>query len=206
MRLVPTLAALSAALCTDTASAGLIGTDLTLSALQQASPGTPVFESSFPRVARVMADQVEFPDVASLFNPNDPRPPGFGSLVNTWIDAGDDFIAIDFFQAGSGSFASGFENTYVFQFDSAALATIVGARIDDSVTTLGLDDADVRFEGNRLFINVESLPFTPTSFARIHLDVIGGPQPVPEPGALALVMLGAAVALAQRRRRNDRLS
>jgi hypothetical protein len=173
MRLVPTLAALSAALCTATASAGLIGTDLTLSALQQASPGTPVFESSFPRVARVMADQVEFPDVASLFNP---------------------------------SFASGFENTYVFQFDSAALATIVGARIDDSVTTLGLDDADVRFEGNRLFINVESLPFTPTSFARIHLDVIGGPQPVPEPGALALVMLGAAVALAQRRRRNDRLS
>jgi len=200
MRFVPLLAAASAALCTFSASAGLIGTDLTLSALQQASPGTTVFESSFPRVARVLSDQVEFPDVASLFNPNDPKPPGFGSLVNTWIDAGNDFIEIDFFQAGSGTFASGHQNTYVFQFDSAALATIVGASIDDSVTTLGLDDTDVRFEGNRLFVNVESLSFTPSSFARIHLDVVGGPQPVPEPAGLPLVVLGGAAALAVRRR------
>ncbi len=183
------------------AHAGLIGTELTLSTLLQATPADASFESSFPRVALVSASTVEFPNVASLFNPNDPKPPNFGSLVNTWIDAGDDYIEIDFHQAGSGHFVSAYQNTYVFQFDSAALATIVGAHLDDTMTTLGLSDADVTFSGNRLFVNVESLAFNAASFVRINLDVVGGPATqVPEPTALTLLPLALFAALAARRR------
>ncbi len=175
------------------AIAGLVGTDLTLSTLQQVTATSAQFTSSFPRVARVSASSVEFPDVTSLFNPGDPRPPGFGALVNTSIDAGDDYIEIDFLRAGSGQFASAFENTYIFQFDSTALATITGATIDASRTTLGLAANDVRFLGNRLFVNVESLNFNPTSFARINLRVVGGPTAVPEPGTLPLMFAAVGV-------------
>ena len=177
------------------AIAGLVGTDLSLSTLGQLTPTSQQFTSSFPRIARVDQTTVEFPDVSSLFNPNDPKPPTFGSLVNTWIDAGDNYIEIDFDSAGSGVFASAFQNTYIFLFSSQALATITGATINTSVTTLGLSQSDVQFAGNRLFVNVEGLPFNPASFARIDLVVEGGPPPVPEPGSLALLAIGVTTVL-----------
>lgn len=197
-----------AALCVGWASqstAGLIGTDLTLSGLNQLTSTSQAFTSSFPRVARVTEGIVEFPDVASLFNPNDPKPPGWGALVNTSIDAGDDYIQIDFENAGSGVFASGFENTYVFTFDSAALATLVGASIDRSVTTLALSDSDLRFGGNQLFVNVESLRFNTASFVRIDLDVVGGPTtPVSAPGSTALLAISLLpLGLLRHRRRGS---
>ena len=65
------------------------------------------------------------------------------------------------------------------KFDSSAIVDIVGAEIDSSLTTLGLVPSDISFIGNELFINVESLSFNPTTFARINLVVQGGPTTIP---------------------------
>jgi hypothetical protein len=194
MNFKSSLLALATLFCvSQSAQAGLVGTELTLSSLLQSTALSQQFTSSFPRVATVSATEVEYPNVASLFNPNDPKPPNFGSIVNTWIDAGDNYIEIDFDLVQSGRFASGFENTYVFQFDSIAAATITGASINTAVTTLGLSPSDVRFSGNRLFVNVEGLTFNTSSFARIDLTVEGGPAAVPEPQTSVLVAAGLLV-------------
>jgi hypothetical protein len=168
--------------------AKLIGTELSLRTLAQATSTSTPFVTSFERTVIVSDSLVEYPDVSSLFNPGSEVPPGFASsLVDVAIDVGDDFIEIDFDNSAPFSvFASGFENTYIFKFDSSAIVDIVGAEIDTSLTTLGLVSSDISFIGNELFINDESLSFNPTTFARINLVVEGGPTTVPVPTAIWL--------------------
>jgi len=180
----------AALLLSTSAFAGLTGTELSLRTLAQATSSSTPFTTSFERTV-VVGSTVEYPNVESLFNPATGVPPGFAhSLVNTAIDVGDDYVEIDFDNAGFHTFASGFENTYVFRFDSAAIVDIKGAEIDSAVTTLGLRPSDVRFSGNELFINVESLPFNPSTFARVNLVVQGGPLPIPEPETYAMFLAG----------------
>lgn len=175
------------------ADAGLLGTDLTLSIVAQVTPVSPIAVESFPRIATVSASSVEYPDIASLFDPNSPELPGFArSLVNVAIDVGNDFITLDFDHAGTWSYAAAFKNGYFFEFDSQALATITGATINTQFTTLGLTPSDLIFAGNTLFVNVEGLPFNPNTFARIDLTVEGGPSAVPEPGTAALCLMACA--------------
>ncbi len=175
-----------------TAEAGLIGTQLSLRTLAQATPSSPPFTTSFPNTVTVSATSVEYPDIASLFDPSTGVPPGFArSLVNTAIDVGDNYVEIDFDNSAPFTqFASAFQNTYIFRFDSSAVVRITGAAIDSSVTTLGLDASDVSFIGNELFVNVEGLPFNPSSFARINLVSQADPQPTPLPGSGWLLGVG----------------
>lgn len=181
---------IAALLLNTSAYAGLNGTELSLRTLSQGTPSSTPFITSFERIVTV-GPGVEYPDVASLFNPATGVPPGFAhSLVNTAIDVGNDYIEIDFDNAGSSTFATGFENTYIFRFDSSAIVDIKGAEIDSAVTTLGLQPSDIRFIGNELFINVESLPFDPSTFARVNLVVEGGPLPIPEPETYAMFLAG----------------
>jgi hypothetical protein len=188
------------------AYAGLTGTELSLRTLAQATASGTPFITSFERTV-IVSSAVEYPDVASLFNPATGVPPGFAqSLVNTAINVGNDYIEIDFDNAGFSTFASGFENTYIFRFDSAAIVDIEDAEIDSTVTTLGLQPSDIRFTGNELFINVESLPFNPSTFVRVNLLVEGGPvPPVPEPTTYAMLLAGLAIVgwVGTRRRRYD---
>jgi len=185
-------------------AATLINTELTLSTLAQLTPTSPAYVTSFPRTVTVSATDVEFPDVSSYFNLGSPVPPGFAeSLVNTAIDAQSDYITIGFGDAGSGLFASGFNNTYVFQFDSIFRTAITGITIDPS-TNLGLTTSDVTFDGNKLFVNVESLPFTSNSFARINLDLINQVSAVPEPATWAMMLVGfGAIGGVMRRQRHQ---
>ena len=170
--------------------AGLNGTDLSLQVLYQLSPSSPPIFTSFERSVTV-GSAIEYSGVSSLFNPGSGAPSGSG-LVDVAIDAGNDYIEIDFDNAGSNHFSPAFENTYIFRFDHAAAVSITGAAIDSSVTTLGLEPTDVRFEGNKLFINVEGVTFNPSSFARVNLQVEGGPTlPVPEPSPYAMLLAGA---------------
>ena len=159
------------------AEAELIGTKLSLWTVAQASSASEPVITSFERSVIVDGVIVEFPDVASLFNPSTESIPGFArSLVDIAIDVGDDFIELDFANSAPDTrFASGFKNTYVFKFDSLASVNIIGAEIDATVTTLGLKSSDIRFTGNELFVNVESLTFTPETFARINLLVENSP-------------------------------
>jgi len=170
--------------------AGLNGTELSLQVLFQSTPSSPPIFTSFERTVTV-GPAIEYPDVSSLFNPGSGVPAGYG-LVDVAIDVGNDYIEIDFDNAVSNRFSPAFENTYIFRFDSTAPVSITGATLDSNVTSLGLDASDVRFEGNRLFINVESVPFSPSSFARVNLQVEGGPAlPVPEPAPYAMLLAGA---------------
>ena len=87
----------------------------------------------------------------------------------------------------------------MFTFDNAAMPSIRQALIDRTVTTLGLSDSDVTFSGNTLQVNVESLPFNTSTFARINLTVEGGPSPVPVPAAAWLFGSGLAALVALKR-------
>lgn len=197
------IAAAIATLITSVSShAGLTNTELSLRTLAQATSSSPPITTSFERTVTVSDTLVEFPDVASLFNPGSPVPPGFArGLVNVAIDVGNTFITIDFANTAPFTlFASGFQNTYIFKFDSAAAVDIVGASVDPAVTTLGLAPTDITFSGNELFVNVESLPFNSTTFARINLSVNGGPLPIPEPSSYVLLGLGLGMLWAFRRK------
>ena len=177
-------------------SVSLIGTELSLRTQLQLTPTSELAVSPFPASVIVSETEVEFPDVESLFG-GDPVPPGFGGVANVAIDAGADFLEIDFANSAPDfQFASAFQNTYVFTFDSAIALQITDATIDDSVTTLGLTPDRLDFAGNELFINVQSLTFNPTTFARINLNATA----VPEPSSCAL-LFGVGMAILTRRRR-----
>lgn len=186
------------------ATVSLIGTELGLRAEAQATPTSQLFVTSFPASATVSESSVEFPDVASLFDPTVGVPPGFASsLVDVAIDAGADFLEIDFTNSAPFSlFATGFKNTYVFTFASSIAVNITDAVIDTDLTTLGLTDDRVTFSGNELFVNVQSLPFNTSTFARINLTAEEAVAPIPLPAGLPLMLTGLlSVGLLARRKK-----
>jgi hypothetical protein len=97
----------------------LLGSIVSVSTLAQGAPDSEPLITSFDTSEVVQGDEIEFPDVESLFDPSSPVPPGFArSLVDTSIDFGADFIEIDFDNVTANRFASGFENTYIFEFSN----------------------------------------------------------------------------------------
>ena len=185
----------------------LVGSDLRLRTLAQSTPTSQLFTTSFPAVATVSETTLEFPDVSSLFDPTVGVPPGFAnSLVDVAIDAGEDYLEIDFDNAGSRGYATAFQNTYVFTFADEIALLITEATIDP-ITTIGLTPDRVTFEDNELFVNVQSLSYNPDSFVRINLngvlnpDLDPEPATVPEPGTLAF--LGGTVLLGWVTKRRD---
>lgn len=185
------------------APVSLVGTELKLDLLQQFSPSSPPNTFSATDSAIVSETGVEYPNVND-FGITNTTIPGFPqpqTTVAVAIDAGADFLSIDFDNAGSGVYTPSFENTYIFTFDDVVAPLITSAIIDTSVTTLGLVDSDVRFLGNKLFVNVESLSFNPSTFARIILAAedqsAGGSVPIP--ATLSLLAFGL-IGIGWRRR------
>ena len=163
--------------------AALLGTTLSLETLFQQTLNSVPDTIGFLTTATVVEPGVEFPSLQAL----EVAGGGLGTgLVDVAINAGDNFLEIDFSNAASGTFAPAFFNGYVFTFDNATAVTFTGATIDTSVTTLGLTSSDISFTGNQLSINVEGLSFNTSTFARINLDSVGGPGEVPLPAAVWL--------------------
>jgi PEP-CTERM motif len=191
------------------ASFTLVGSELRLSAEIQRTPTSELLVNRFPVSAIVSESAVEFPTARSLFPPNEF--PGF-SIVNVAIDAGANYLELNYANAGSGIFANTFQNTYVFGFTAPIALQITGVAID-SRTTLGLTPNRVTFAGNELFVNVQGLSFNPNSFARINLEgVMGGSDSdsgtstaVPEPSTMLLAG-GAALMGGLFKRDRDRQS
>lgn len=161
------------------ADASLIGTELRIGAINQVSATSELFLIDFPASAIVSEDTIEFPSADSLFSGFD-RPPG-SYIVDTSINAGGNYIEVDFDNAGNGRFASWYRNAYIFGFTSEALVTITGASVDRSVSNLGVNDSSVYFEGGNLFVDASGLSFNPDTFLRINLEAEIGPDPDPEP-------------------------
>lgn len=189
----------------------LVGSELRLRVDAQAIPTSPLAVTSFPVSAIVSESAVEFPDVASLFDPTAPNPIGFDGLVDVAIDAGADYLEIDFDNAGSRGYATAFQNTYVFTFADAVALQITEATIDP-LTTLGLTPDRVTFVDNELFVNVQSLDFNPSSFARINLSGTLTPSPdpdpvsLPEPSTLAFLAGAALLGIGFTRKGNLQIS
>ncbi len=176
--------------------AALIGTDVMFQSVFQATSTSPEFKLTSLNTVTVKEPGVEFPSLKALqvSNPSGLR------LVDIAINIGDTFIDMNFTNSAPDfRFASGFRNGYKLTFDNAAMPSIRQALIDRTVTTLGLSDSDVTFSGNTLQVNVESLPFNTSTFARINLTVEGGPSPVPVPAAAWLFGSGLAALVALKR-------
>lgn len=166
-----------------TSEAALLGTDLSIESVFQQTSASPIETIGFFTTATVVEPGVEFSSLAATEVINPP----FGlQLVDVAINAGDDFIEIDFDNVTHNRYLPAFLNGCVFTFDSSVLVDITGATIDTSVTTLGLDQSDLTFLGNQLTVNVEGLSFNTSTFARIDLTSVGGPVPVPDPATVWL--------------------
>lgn len=186
----------------------LTGSELRLRGEAQLTPTSERVTNSLPASAIVSESEVEFPNSASLFDPDSPVLPGFARrFVDSSIDVGADFIEIDYGNAGFGRFATGFQNTAVYTFTAPIALQITEAVVDPSTTFPALisEPDRVIFEGNELFINYESLRYTPSSFVRINLETAAAAEPdpvsVPEPSTAFLlagvVMAGMATGLRQ---------
>ena len=181
-------------LLTMPAYAGLNGAEVTLrTVVQDTSSSSPAITSLEKTVT--IGPGIEYPHVANLFNAGaatEARPGVMPNLVDVAINIANDYITIDFANSAPFShFGSGFQNTYVFQFDPDIARSIAAAKIDNSVTTLGLQSSDVRLVGNELLINAENLQFNPSTFARVNLAIEEGPvSPAPEPATYAMMLAG----------------
>lgn len=151
---------------------------LTLYSLYQASPSTPA-EPTYGSRGTNLSGSSEKIFISDLPVENESR-----RFARISLDIGLNFIDIEFSHIGnahitgdtdiSGKYTAGTENTYVIRYDyvdTLADFKIIKAEIDESVTTLGLEPSDIRVEANQIYINLESLAFDTSSFARIKLEV-----------------------------------
>ena len=161
--------AVAMAMATTGDAAGLDGTDLTIDILAQITAMSTPIQAGFTTTA-IVGPSVEFPSLAAL----SAEVPGF-NVIDLAINAGNDFLEIDYDNTGTGYFSDAFFNGYRFTFDSATAATITGATVNESVTTNGLTNSRLSFSGNQLSVNVAGLLFAPDLFGRIDLQVEGGP-------------------------------
>ncbi len=186
------------------ASFTLVGSELKVGLELQSTATSQLFTNSFPASAIVSDSVVEFPSAASLFGN---FAPGFFT-VNAAIDAGADYLKLDYANAGFGTFSNTFKNTYVFTFTAPLALQITNVLIDPS-TTLGLNSDRVTFDGNQLFVNVSGLPYNPNSVARINLSGTTATEPnsaaVPEPATmLGIALAGGGLAYCKRRKTSAR--
>ena len=151
----------------------LVGSELRLRAELQSTSTSELLTTRFPASAIVSESAVEFPDAVSLFG-SSPFPGFF--TVNAAIDAGADYLKIDYAKAGSGVFANTFKNNYVFTFTAPIALQITNVLIDPS-TTLGLTSDRVTFDGSELSVNVRGLFFNKDSVARLNLTTVAASEP-----------------------------
>lgn len=172
---------------------GLDGTSLTTQVQFQPTEIAERRAISFSATATV-GSSVEFQNLADLEIASNT----FGLfVVPVLVDAGNDFIELRYEPAGSGGFASGFFNGYLFQFDGGVPVAFQNAFIDTNVTNVSVTDEDLSFVGNQLFLDVASRSYNSSSVIRIAAEV----APVPLPATLPLLFAGIAAVFAVSRRR-----
>lgn len=136
----------------------------------QSSVVAPVSDQLLAEGLIVTSFDRELPQSGTVSGRSDP---------NVDIDFGNQYVEFDFhnvFSTGSNNrFGPAQQNSYLFSFDAPRPIEIMSATIDSSVTTLDLTADDVTFSGNELIVNVESLSFDASTFARIELQISQAP-------------------------------
>ena len=175
------LTLLPAVAMTQEQAGSVLGAQIRIETYFQDRPEEPLVTGSLP-YRTVISDAVEFPNVASLEDPNVLPPPGFaGTLVNTSIDFGADWLEISFanIRRGEFQFAHGSQNTYVFIIGQDCLIAIAEPRIDRARSSLAIADAMVYAIDNRLHVNVSGLTFNATTRLRVDFGVVIPPVTPP---------------------------
>ena len=190
------LTALIYLISTQTSQAALLGSELSLETIFQSTSASSIVTTGFLTTATVTEPGIEFRSLRALATPG-------SSLVDVSINAGDNFIEIDFDNTRPPNlFVPAFQNGYLFTFASIAAINITGASIDTGITSLGLTANDLIFSGNQLFVNVEGLSFNTSTFARINLTSEGGVNAVPLPGTIWLFCSALLALIGVRRQLN----
>lgn len=184
----------------------LVGSELRLRTEIQRTPSSELLVSASPASAIVSESAVEFPNVQSLFDPRDF--PGF-FIVNSAIDAGADYLEINYANAGGiGVFSNTFKNNYVFTFTAPVALQITDVLIDPR-TTLGLTPDRVTFDGSELSVNVRGLFYNRNSFVRLNLSTVVASEPdpvsVPEPSSAFALGSIALLGIVGRRRISSKI-
>ena len=152
----------------------LLGSRLTYGSRQQVSAFSNVIETVESANPIVTSLDVELPEIARLFGTDGIVPNEF--QVNVSYDIGDVYVEINFDDVFSaGTFSSRFLNAAVLSFSAPRDIQITGVSIDDSVTTFGLTEDRIAFDGNELEINFQGLPYNSSSFVRIDLELFQDP-------------------------------
>ena len=154
----------------------IVGSEFTVGAISQETPNSQLFLEEFPFTTTVIDPGVEFPSADSLFG-DFPRPPN-SFVIDTSIDAGPNYVDIDFDNAGFGLWAPWHRNEYIFTFDSALGLNLSNATVNQSLSTYSESELLFSTEGNQLFVGASGIPFDPSSFIRIEFDVEQSGEPV----------------------------
>lgn len=185
----------------EAATVSLFGTELSTQVQYQQSGGTQRAGLTFSDTSTV-GPGVEVPDLADLEIASNP----FNLfVVPVSVDAGSDYIQLDYAKAGSGAFAGGAFNGYRFTFDSTVPVNILSAKVNPITTLAGFDESRLAFDGSNLFANVASLGYRSSSILRIDLaaETAGEPGvpvpphappavPIPLPATAWVMLLGLA--------------
>lgn len=187
--LAPLLLDVGSSQAMPTSTNGLLGSEFSAEVQFQPVATSERFAVSFLATAIVDENQVEFPSLGALEISNNPLNL---LVVDVAIDVGKDFIEIDFDNAGSGTFASGFFNGYEFIFDDLVAVDIIDAVIDPISNLAALTPESLNFSGNSLSFSVDGGPYNPSSFVRINLEAARIPPivRVPEPPSIVLAVIG----------------
>lgn len=166
---------ITALLVTFPLQASLIGTQVSVRGWSQETfSSTPYYTTC--QGAVISPNIVEYPSAANIYcsSSTSGSPAGFDYTVNVSYDFSADSLTIAYNNAGTGRYSSAYQNTTIFQFDSAIPITILSSSIDSS-TNISLSSSAVSATGNELSINWGAgNRFNSSSVVRINLTVTGG--------------------------------
>ena len=127
-----------------------------------------------PPVMITIDDGVELTDLPGLFGSSTIN------IVNVFYDISATRIEADFSQAGTGFFPADNFNGYIVRDVNGVLPDILNVTIDPTMNSLGLTPDDVTFDVNTIRVNVENLPFNPSSTLAIDIEFTDDPTFAPE--------------------------
>ena len=177
----------SCALSTGVCAQSLLGSTVEFGAYYP-TPSSPISH----KVVATVNDGIEFTQIGSL------NLPGWW-VGNADVDISADRIHFDY--ASSGTSSNGAFNGYVFNFQGLGGQAITGVTLDGA-TNLPIGSVSLQFDSDSVLISIPNTPFSPDSVLAVSIQL----APVPEPGAVSMLLAGGLLLAVSVRRRAENSS